>query len=76
MTAVSFRSGRTVWRKLAGTGFFFNNNYAGLAISPRGTFYLGVLGGTIKVADRTRPRLPRSRSHRSCPSRAVVTPAC
>jgi hypothetical protein len=51
LTAVSFHSGRTVWRRLVGTGLFFNNNYAGLAISPRGTVYLGVLGGTISVED-------------------------
>ena len=52
LTAVSFRTGKTVWRKLVGTGFGFNNNYAGLAISPRRVFYLGVLGGTVRVADR------------------------
>jgi len=40
-----------VWKRLAGTGFNFNNNYAGLAISPRGVIYLGVLGGTIRVSD-------------------------
>jgi len=51
VTAVSFRTGRTVWKRLAGTGFNFNNNYAGLAISPRGVIYLGVLGGTIRVSD-------------------------
>ena len=34
LTAVSFRTGKTAWRKLAGTGFNFNNNYAGLAIGP------------------------------------------
>jgi hypothetical protein len=51
LTAVSFHTGRTVWRRLVGTGFFFNNNYAGLAIGPNGTAYLGVLGGTISVED-------------------------
>jgi hypothetical protein len=61
LTAISFRSGRTVYRRLAGTGFLFNNNYAGLAISPRGSVYLGVLGGTIKVGDASRPRPPRAR---------------
>jgi hypothetical protein len=55
LTAVSFHSGRTVWRRLVGTGLLFNNNYAGIAISPRGTLYLGVLGGTISVEDRGLP---------------------
>jgi hypothetical protein len=52
LTALSFRSGRTIWRRLTGTGLFFNVHYAGLAISPRGILYSGVLGGTIAVADR------------------------
>ena len=54
VTAVSFRTGRTVWRKLVGTGFNFNNNYAGLAIARTGAIYLGVLGGTVKIADGRR----------------------
>jgi hypothetical protein len=44
-----------VWRKLTGTCLGYNNNYAGIAISPRGTLYLGVLGGAIKVGDGTSP---------------------
>ena len=48
---MSFRTGKTVWRKLVGTGFNFNNNYAGLAIARTGAIYLGVLGGTVKIAD-------------------------
>jgi hypothetical protein len=51
LTAVSFRTGKTAWRRLVGTGGGFNNNYAGLAISRRGVAYLGVLGGTVRVAD-------------------------
>ena len=54
LTAVSFRTGKTVWRKLVGTGFNFNNNYAGLAIARTGAIYLGVLGGTVKIADGRR----------------------
>ena len=51
LTAVSFKTGRTVWKRLVGTGGGFNNNYAGLAISPRGVVYVGVLGGTVRLAD-------------------------
>jgi hypothetical protein len=51
LTAVSFRTGKTVWRRLVGTGSGFNNNYAGLAISRRGVAYVGVLGGTVRMAD-------------------------
>jgi hypothetical protein len=52
LTALSFHTGRTVWRRLTGTGLFFNVHYAGLAISPAGVLYTGVLGGTVAVADR------------------------
>ena len=34
-----------------GTGLPFNVHYAGLAISPRGVLYTGVLGGTVALAD-------------------------
>ena len=74
LTAVSFRTGKTVWRKLVGTGFDFNNNYAGLAISPRRVLYLGVLGGTVRVADRCSARMtpPRSTRRRMRPGGAAL----
>jgi hypothetical protein len=52
LTAVDFRTGKTVWRRLIGTGLLFNVHYAGLTISPKGVLYSGVLGGTVGVADR------------------------
>ncbi len=42
---ISARSGRTVFRKVAGTGITANNNYAGIALGPDGTAYLGTIGG-------------------------------
>ncbi len=51
LTAVDFFSGRTVWRRLMGTGRLFNVHYAGLTISPTGVLYTGVLGGTAALAD-------------------------
>jgi hypothetical protein len=51
LTAVDFRTGKTVWRRLIGTGLLFNVHYAGLSISPTGVLYSGVLGGTIAVTD-------------------------
>jgi hypothetical protein len=51
-TAIDFRTGRTVFKQLAGTGSFnYNNNYAGIAIGPTGTAYLGVLDGLIAMRD-------------------------
>jgi len=51
-TAIDFRTGATVFRQLAGTGVYYNNNYAGISISPTGTAYLGVLGGIVAIRDR------------------------
>jgi hypothetical protein len=50
-TAIDFRTGVTVWKRLAGASLGYNNNYAGLTIGPSGTAYLGVLGGVIALRD-------------------------
>jgi hypothetical protein len=47
LTTLDFRTGRTVYRRLAGTGFGFNNNYAPVTLGPDGTAYVGVLGGLV-----------------------------
>jgi hypothetical protein len=49
LTALDFRTGRTVYRRLAGTGFGFNNNYAPVTLGPEGTAYVGVLGGVVAL---------------------------
>ena len=41
----------TVFKVYAGNGLGFNNNYAGLAIGPTGTAYLGVTGGLVALRD-------------------------
>jgi hypothetical protein len=50
-TALDFRTGRMVYKAYAGSGPFYNNNYAGIAISPSGTEYLGTLGGIVSLSD-------------------------
>jgi hypothetical protein len=50
-TAISFRTGRTVWQRYAGSGVAFTNNYAGLALGPHGKAFLGVGGGIIALRD-------------------------
>ena len=50
-TTIDWRNGDTVWMQYAGSGLFFNNNYAGLALGPDGSAYLGVIGGIIKLSD-------------------------
>jgi hypothetical protein len=49
LTALNFRNGSTVYRRLAGTGFGFNNNYAPVTLGPDGTAYVGVLGGVVEL---------------------------
>ncbi len=55
LTALDFRTGRTVYSRLAGTGLGFNNNYAPITIGPDGTVYVGVLGGMARLADAVPP---------------------
>jgi hypothetical protein len=55
LTALDFRTRRTVWKRLAGEGFGFNNNYAPVTIGPEGTAYVGVLGGLVALRDRMPP---------------------
>jgi len=50
-TALDFRTGRTVYSRLAGTGLGFNNNYAPVTLGPDGTAYVGVLGGLVALRD-------------------------
>jgi hypothetical protein len=52
-TTIDFRTGRTVYKQFAGSNpaSLYNNNYAGIALSPHGTAYLGVLGGIIAMRD-------------------------
>jgi hypothetical protein len=51
-TALDFRTGRVVYKVLAGTGTLYNNNYAGIVLGPDGrSEYLGVLGGVTAVFD-------------------------
>jgi hypothetical protein len=50
-TAINFRTGKTVYKQLAGTGADYNNNYAGIALGRNRTEYLGTLGGIIAIRD-------------------------
>jgi hypothetical protein len=50
-TAIDYRTGATAWAQYAGSGLLFNNNYAGIALGPDGTAYLGVIGGIVTLRD-------------------------
>lgn len=52
LTAVDFRTGRTAFKVLTGTGKWFDNNWAPITLGPDGTAYVGVVGGLVAVRDR------------------------
>ena len=55
LTALDFRSGRTVYKAFAGEGLGHNNHYAPITLGPDGSAYIGVLGGLVRVADAEPP---------------------
>ncbi|MCW3016697.1 MAG: hypothetical protein JWO02_3789 [Solirubrobacterales bacterium] len=80
LTALDYRTGKTVFQALAGAGVLFNNNYAPVSIGPDGTAYVGVLGGLVALRDATPPQVapgpvtdPRVRAIRQGPPRLYVT---
>jgi hypothetical protein len=50
-TAIDFRTGETVFKKMTGTGFTYNNNWGPIHLSPDGTAYIGMLLGMVSVRD-------------------------
>ena len=50
-TAIDFKTGATVYKRLAGTGLGFNNNYAPVSVGPDGSAYVGALGGLVRLWD-------------------------
>jgi hypothetical protein len=55
LTALDFGTGATRFKRLAGEGLGFNNNYAPVSIGPDGTAYVGVLGGLVALRDAVAP---------------------
>jgi hypothetical protein len=66
LTALDFRTGRTVYKRLSGRGLGYNNNYAPITLGPDGTAYVGALGGLVALRDRTPP--PRVRRPSGLPA--------
>jgi hypothetical protein len=69
-TALDFKTGKTVFRVLAGTGVRYDNNWAAISLAPDGTAYVGVLNGLIRVRDRAIPEVG-SASYVGSPSLSV-----
>jgi hypothetical protein len=65
-TALNFCTGRTEYRRLAGTGLGYNNNYAPVTLGPDGAAYVGTLGGLVRLADAVRPTGPPASARKGC----------
>jgi hypothetical protein len=48
LTAIDYRTGETVYKRAAGAGLGFNNNFAPVTIAPDEMAYVGVLGGITR----------------------------
>ncbi|WP_282797720.1 hypothetical protein [Streptomyces sp. CC224B] len=51
LTAVDFHTGLTRFKRLAGTGLAYDNNWAPVTLGPDGTAYVGVFNGLVAVRD-------------------------
>ena len=56
--ALDFRTGATVWKKMAGTGDQFDSFYPALAIGPDRGLYVGAYGGFMTLKDLPRVWCP------------------
>ncbi len=50
-TGIDFRTGKTVFRMLAGTGSGYDNNWASISLAPDGSAFVGVLNGLVRISD-------------------------
>ena len=50
-SAIGFRTDRTVWKQLVGTGPLSSNQHAGLHRGLDGTIYVGVGRGVVALRD-------------------------
>ncbi|WP_263251828.1 PQQ-binding-like beta-propeller repeat protein [Saccharopolyspora rosea] len=53
-TAIDVRTGRTVYKRLTGTGPQWNNHYAAIYLGPDGAAYLAGMAGMMRIADAPR----------------------
>jgi hypothetical protein len=68
-TTLDSRTGTVVYKVLAGNGLGYNNNYAGISVSPGGTAYVGALGGILALRDAVPTAQPTPRPARPAAGR-------
>jgi hypothetical protein len=52
--AIDFRTGKLMWERQAGNGWRYDGYWAGSAIGPTGTAYVGQYGGLLAIRDANR----------------------
>ena len=67
---------RRVFKRLAGEGLGYNNNYAPVTLGPDGTAYVGVLGGLVGLRDATPPPGAAGGAGRGQPAAGAATGRC
>ncbi|MBJ7457717.1 MAG: hypothetical protein JHD02_00870 [Thermoleophilaceae bacterium] len=65
-TAIDFCTGETKFRRLAGTGSLYNNNFSPVTLAPDGDAYVGVIGGLVRIADLFKPTGASSNAAPAC----------
>ena len=53
LTAVDLDTGRVVWARRTGLGLLRDNHHGVVALGPDGALHVPVLGGFVRVADRS-----------------------
>ncbi len=61
LTAIDYRTGKTVFKIFTGTGKYWNNNYAPITLGPNGTAYVGCFNGIMAIRDGKPGEKPRNR---------------
>ncbi len=75
LTALDARTGRTLFKALAGEGLGYNNNYAPITLAADGAAYVGVLGGVVKLQDNE-PLPPLPGAPKPVKKRVKLTMSC
>ncbi|NDZ78967.1 hypothetical protein G3I19_10605 [Streptomyces sp. SID10853] len=52
LSAIDWRTGKTRFRTLTGTGDAYNNNWSPITLGPDGSAYISTYGGVVRVHDR------------------------
>jgi len=50
-TAFDFRTGKAVWRKLLGTGIYYDGYWSTTALGPDDAYYVAAWGGLAAIKD-------------------------